>query len=141
MRYLIDTNVLVSALRSRRGASHAVLRRVILGELTIVMHPKLLWEYRDVLGRQEIAATLTLSPQEVESLLAYLVHIASEVNVRYLWRPNLRDEGDSFVIEIALAVAPCAVVTHNTRDLSAGEPRFPDVALMTPQTLLQSLAG
>ncbi len=141
MRYLIDTNVLVSALRSRRGASHAVLRRVFLGELPIVMHPKLLWEYRDVLGRQEIAAALTLSPQEVESLLAYLVHIASEVNIRYLWRPNLRDEGDNFVIEIAVAAAPCTVVTYNTRDFSVGELRFPDVILMTPKTLLQRLPG
>ena len=50
MKYLFDTNVLIAALRSRRGASHALIRMALQGKLPIVMHYKLLTEYRDVLG-------------------------------------------------------------------------------------------
>jgi predicted nucleic acid-binding protein len=51
MRYLFDTNVLVAAFRSRTGASHALLRRALVGDLRLVVHHKLVHEYRDVLSR------------------------------------------------------------------------------------------
>ncbi|MBK8525450.1 MAG: PIN domain-containing protein [Betaproteobacteria bacterium] len=51
MRFLLDTNVVLSAFRSRLGASHALLRRALGGEIPLVMHYKLVSEYRDVLSR------------------------------------------------------------------------------------------
>jgi putative PIN family toxin of toxin-antitoxin system len=139
MRYLIDTNVLVSALLSKRGASHQILRRALSGELPIIMQHKLLWEYRDVTARPDLASRFALNADEVTRLIARIAHIAYEIPVRYLWRPNLRDEGDNFVLEIAVAAAPCTIVTHNIGDFRSGELRFPDLPILTPQALLVRL--
>ena len=139
MRYLLDTNVLVAALRSKNGASHIRLRRALQGDLPVVVHHKLVYEYRDVLSRQNILASTGLTWADIELVLAHLVAQASEVGVRYLWRPNLRDEGDNFVVEIAVAAAPCTIVTHNLADFARAELRFPQVPVCTPGQLLQSL--
>jgi hypothetical protein len=70
MKYLLDTNILVAALRSRRGASHELMRRVLQGKLPIVMHHKLLVEYRDVLSRPDILDGFIFSVDEIEKILA-----------------------------------------------------------------------
>lgn len=139
MRYLLDTNVLVAALRSRNGASNAIVRRALLGDLPLVVHQKLIYEYRDVLSRPDILAQMGLAWADIEVVLAHLVASADEVAVRYLWRPNLQDEGDNFVLEIAIAAWPCTIVTHNLKDFVRAELRFPHIALRTPGQLLQSL--
>lgn len=139
MRYLFDTNVVASAFRSSSGASSALLQRVLHGELALVVHPKLIYEYRDVLCRPEMLAASGATIQEVEIVLAQLVAKATEVDVRYLWRPNLRDEGDNFVLEIAVAAWPCTVVTHNITDFQRAELRFPHIVLITPGQLMKSL--
>lgn len=136
MRYLIDTCVLVSALRSKNGASHLVLQRVVDGQLPIVMHYKLLMEYWDVLTRPGMQAGLVHTENELERILAALVAIAEDVTVRYLWRPNLRDEQDNFILEVAIAAQPCTIVTHNVRDFVTGELRFPSVLIKRPQDVL-----
>ncbi len=139
MRYLLDTNVLVAALRSRNGASNAIVRRALLGDLPLVVHQKLVYEYRDVLSRPDILAQTGLAWADVEVVLAHLVASAHEVVVRYLWRPNLPDEGDNFIVEIAIAAWPCTIVTHNLKDFVRAELRFAHIALCTPGQLLQSL--
>lgn len=139
MRYLLDTNVLVAALRSKHGTSNAIVRRALLGDLPLVVHQKLVYEYRDVLSRPDILAQTGLAWAEIEVVLAHLVASADEVAVRYLWRPNLQDEGDNFVLEIAIAAWPCTIVTHNLKDFVHAQLRFPHIALCTPGQLLQSL--
>jgi len=139
MKYLFDTNVLIAALRSRRGASHALIRMALQGKLPIVMHYKLLTEYRDVLGRAETINALAFSWEDIEKILARMVAEAEDVRVDYLWRPNLKDEGDNFIMEIAVAAPPCTIVTHNVRDFIAGELRFHEVWIKTPQQILVEL--
>lgn len=139
MRYLIDTNVLVAALRSRSGASNALLRLALQGHLPLVVHQKLVYEYRDVLGRPASLAGTGITVTEAETVLAHLVAVAEEIEVRYLWRPNLRDEGDNFIVEIAMAAWPCTIVTHNIGDFSRAELRFPQIAVRTPGQLMQSI--
>jgi hypothetical protein len=63
--------------------------------------------------------------------------VAEEVTVRFLWRPNLLDEGDNFVVEIAVAAQPCTIVTHNVRDFHTGELQFPAVFVKRPQEIVQ----
>jgi predicted nucleic acid-binding protein len=70
---VLDTCVVVAALRSRNGASNAVLRLALLGELPAVCHYKLLAEYRDVLFRMVRREELALSRDQVERFLAALV--------------------------------------------------------------------
>ena len=139
MRYLLDTNVLVAAFRSRSGASNAIVHRALLGDLPLVVHQKLVYEYSDVLSRPDILAETELAWADVELVLAHLVASAHDVEVRYLWRPNLKDEADNFILEIAVAAWPCTIVTHNLKDFVRAELRFPQIALCTPGQLLQSL--
>lgn len=139
MRYLIDTCVLVSALRSSAGASHIVLKAVLDGTLPVLMHYKLLAEYRSVLFRPEQLSLFSQSEYELERLLAYLVAIAIESKVRYLWRPNLSDPGDDFVLEIAVSGQPATIVTHNIKDFKRGELYFPEVMIRTPQYIVREV--
>jgi predicted nucleic acid-binding protein len=139
MRYLFDTNVLVAAFRSSLGTSFALLQRVLHGELPLVVHPKLIYEYRDVLCRPEMLGASGITVQEAEVVLAQLVAKATEIDVRYLWRPNLHDEGDNFILEIAVAAWPCTIVTHNITDFQRAELRFPHIVLITPGQLMKSL--
>ena len=139
MNYLLDTNVLVAALRSRNGASNAIVQRVLMGDLPIVVHHKLVYEYRDVLCRPETLESTGLSWSEIELVLAHLVASAMEINVRYLWRPNLVDEADNFILEIAVAAWPCTIVTHNLKDFRNTQLRFPQISIITPGQLLNTL--
>ena len=138
MRYLLDTNVIVAALRSHTGASNALLRLALQGRLPLVLHHKLVYEYRDVLGRPACLADTSVTLADAEILLAHLQALADEIEVRYLWRPNLRDEGDNFIVEIAMAAWPCTIVTHNMADFARAELRFPQIAICTPGQLMQS---
>ena len=133
---MLDTCVVVSALRSRNGASNRVLRLALLGEIPAVCHYKLLPEYRDVLFRMVRRGELAFSRSQVERFLAALVTAAEEVEVRYLWRPNLQDEGDNFVYEAAFAASPATIVTHNSRDFRKPEIEWPGILAKTPQQVL-----
>mgnify|MGYP001823933969 CR=1 FL=1 len=138
MRYLIDTCVVLSALVSRRGASNALLRLVFEGTLPVVVHYELVAEYRDVLLREENRAATGLSVERVHRFLAGYVRAADEVPVQYLWRPNLPDEDDNFVMEIAIAASPCTIVTHNVRDFLHGERVFAEVKVARPLEILKT---
>ena len=139
MRYLLDTCLLVSALRSRHGASNQLLRLLFEGKLPVVIHYKLLAEYRAVLARMAHAGDLPFTPPQLERFLGAVVAVAEEVEVRYLLRPNLRDENDNFVFEIAFAASPCTIVTHNIRDFAKPELVWRGVEVKTPQRVLQEV--
>lgn len=140
MRYVLDTCVLVSALRSRNGAAHRILRLVFDGRLPVVCHYKLLAEYRDVLQQMARRRELVYSRQQIERFLGAFVGVAEEVEVRWLWRPNLRDEGDNFLYELAVAASPAAIVTHNVRDFRKPEIVWSGVLVKTPQQVLREVA-
>ena len=140
MRYVLDTCVVVSALRSRNGASNRVLRLALLGEIPAVCHYKLLSEYRDVLFRMVRRGELVFSRDQVERLLAAFVTAAQEVEVRFLWRPNLPDEADNFVYEAAFAASPATIVTHNLRDFRKPELRWSGVVVKTPRQVLSEVS-
>jgi len=140
VRYVLDTCVVVSASRSRNGASNRVLGLALLGEIPAVCHYKLLSEYRDVLFRMVRRGELVFSRDQVERLLAAFVTAAQEVEVRFLWRPNLPDEADNFVYEAAFAASPATIVTHNLRDFRKPEIRWPGVVVKTPRQVLSEVS-
>ena len=99
---VIDTNVLVAGLRSGGGASRAVVRRALGGRLQPLFGNALWMEYLDLLGRP-VWGNVTTADERHEGLAA-LARQARWVTVYYGWRPNLPDEGDNHLIELALAV-------------------------------------
>jgi putative PIN family toxin of toxin-antitoxin system len=137
MKYLLDTCIIISALRSKQGASHFLLRKAIMKELPTIMHFKLLAEYHDVLTRPNIISSLIYRHEEIEKILIGLINVAEEVNPHFLWRPNLKDEKDNFLIEIAVTSQPCTIITHNIKDFLQGELVFPSIFVKKPQEAIQ----
>lgn len=132
---VLDTNVFVSALRSGGGASRQVLRRILQGHAMPLFGNALWQEYQDLLGRD--VWTPVTTPEERLQVLAALAQAGRWVNVYYGWRPNLRDEGDNHLIELAVAGNAEAVVTHNVRDLTRGELAWPRLRIVTPAQFLE----
>ncbi len=134
---VLDTNVLVAGLRSRRGASFQVLSRVGTGAFEIVVSVPLVLEYEAVCLRQCTAMGLT--SEDVGDVIDYLCQVAKPQPIFFLWRPLLRDPKDDMVLELAVAAGCDAVVTHNIRDFKAAE-RL-GVRIQRPQALLRELEG
>ncbi len=100
------------------------------------MGAALLGEYEDVLGRSALFAKSRLSPAERSELLDIFLATCRWTRIYYGWRPNLRDEGDNHLVELAVAGGATHIVTHNLRDLTGMELRFPGLAVATPTQLL-----
>lgn len=135
IRLVIDTNVFVAGLRSGGGASREVLRRS-LGGLYQPLFGNALWlEYQDLLGRP-VWGDLTTREERLD-VLAALARQGRWATVYYGWRPNLPDEADNHLIELALAGGAEAIVTHNVRDLKRGELRLGGLRILTPAQCLE----
>ncbi|BAP89370.1 putative uncharacterized protein [Burkholderiales bacterium GJ-E10] len=132
---VIDTNVFVAGLRSEGGASREILRRALNGDLQPLFGNALWLEYQDLLGRPVWGEATTHA--ERRQVLAALARQGRWVTVYYGWRPNLPDEADNHLIELALAGSAVAVITHNVRDLRGGELRLGDLRVLTPAQCLE----
>jgi putative PIN family toxin of toxin-antitoxin system len=136
-RVVLDTNVFVAALKSEEGASRATLRLCLTRRCQPLLGVKLFTEYEDVLGRSGLFRESPLTPRERDELLDAFLSVCERVPVFYLWRPNLPDEGDNHLIELAMAGSAATLVTQNTRDFRGGELRFPQLAIETPAEFMQ----
>ncbi len=115
-RIVLDTNILVSALRNNLGPSFALVQVVRLGQVKMCCSPALFLEYEDVLLRPEQLNAIGLRAQDVEIVLADLASHILAVKTHYQWRPQLRDPSDEMVLEAAVNSSSCAIVTYNLRD-------------------------
>jgi putative PIN family toxin of toxin-antitoxin system len=133
---VLDTNVVVAALRSGGGASRRVIRGCLAGAYEPLFGPALLAEYEYAVLDPRLPESLADERQRQE-LLAAIASVGRWVNVYYLWRPNLRDETDNHLVELAVAGSAVAIVTHNVRDLKSGELVFPSLRVVTPAAFLK----
>ena len=107
------------------------------GQYDPVLGPALLAEYEDLLGRADLFADSVLSPKERSEVFDGFLSRCRWVEVFYAWRPNLPDEADNHLIELAVAAQTHAIVTRNLRDVSRGELKFPSLRVLTPEQCLE----
>ena len=138
-RIVVDTNVFIGAILSPAGENRQVLKACLLGRACPLMGAALFHEYEELLGRTTFMAKSPLTPRQRDTLFAAFLSVAEWIKVYFLWRPNLPDETDNHVIELALAGAAQTVVTHNLGDLQQGELRFPDLKIQSSRQFLATL--
>jgi putative PIN family toxin of toxin-antitoxin system len=136
-KIVVDTSVLVSALIGKKGASREVLRRCLKGEYEPQISNALFQEYEAVTSRRAIIERCPLTEREIRELLNAIYSVCTWTPVYYLWRPNLRDEGDNFLIELALAGNSEVIVTNNVKDLESAELNFEGLRILRPEQLLR----
>lgn len=129
---MVDTNVLVSAVLSPNGAAREVLRRCLTGHARPLLSNALFLEYEDVLAREELSAASSISSKDRAALLEAVLSICEWVSISFLWCPNLPDESDNHLIELAVAGNAESIITGNARDLVAGELVFDLIRIVTP---------
>jgi putative PIN family toxin of toxin-antitoxin system len=134
---VIDTNVLVASLLRGGGAARNVVRACLTRQYQPVLGPALLAEYEDVLGRRDLFVSSVLNLAEREEVFDGFLNRCRWVEVYYAWRPNLPDEGDNHLIELAIAAQADGIVTRNLRDLTRGELKFPALEILTPEYCLE----
>jgi putative PIN family toxin of toxin-antitoxin system len=135
LRAVLDSNVLVAALRSRAGASFRLLELLRDEKFEIAVSVPLVLEYEAVLIRH--ANDLGLSEANVRAILDFICSVAVRQSIYYLWRPQLRDPQDEFILELAVAGECRAIVTHNRRDF-LGVERL-GITILTPGQFLRQL--
>src|SRR4051794_16334724 len=96
-RIVLDTSVVVAALRSRQGASFRLISLLEQGRFEAAISVPLLFEYEDALVRHLDAGLYT--QREVDDFLDYLCQIAHRQSIFFLWRPYLPDAKDDMVLE------------------------------------------
>ena len=135
MSAVMDTNVIVAAMRSRRGASFEIVRRLRLGEWTTVLSNHLLFEYEEVLKRQ--APELGLSLEDVDELLNAVCARAEECLLSHAWQPILSDPDDEPLVQLAVESDAFRIVSHNVRHLLPATSL--GVELLRPREFLDKL--
>ena len=136
-KIVIDTNVFISALRSRRGASYRLFMLLDRGDFEINMSVPLVVEYEDEAKR--IAREIGLAYGDINDILDYICSVARKRVIHFLWRPFLKDPQDDHVLELAVEAGCDFIVTHNVRDFS-GSQQF-GVRVVTPREFLRVIGG
>ena len=134
---VIDTSVFISALIGTRGPGREVLRRCLKGDYDPIISNALYLEYEEVSKRKRILDACPLSGKEIRDLFHAFYGVCTWVPIYYLWRPNSVDEGDNFLIELALAGNASHIVTNNIGDLQNTELKFPSLSIVKPEELLR----
>ena len=132
---VIDTCVFISALRSRNGASFKLLSLVDSQKFTFFLSVPLVLEYESVAKRMSRGLGLTHS--DIEDIIDYLCTVGNHRKIHFLWRPNLKDPGDDFVLELAVESVCDYIVTHNIKDFKNAM-NF-KIQAITPQELLRKI--
>lgn len=124
MSHVIDTNVLIAAIRSPAGASARLLHMALTGRMTVLASVPLFVEYESVATRVEHLHAASVRREEVINLLDALASVIVPVEIHYLWRPQLRDPADDMVLEAAVNGRAQTIVSFNAPDFLPATERF-----------------
>ncbi len=132
-KVVFDTNILVAALKSRKGASFKLLSLVGTGKFELSISVPLIIEYEDVLKRKALG--VVLSEKQIDEILDYICTVADKRSIFYLWRPYLKDPKDDMVLELAVESECDFIITYNIRHFEGIE-KF-NIKAVTPVEFLK----
>lgn len=138
MKLVIDTDVIVAAMRSPSGASAALLVMLLKKQATMLLSVAMALEYESVCMRAEHRLAADVGGEEVQNLLHSIVDIIEPVEVHYHWRPQLSDAADEMVLEAAVNGEANAIVTFNGKDFGDAPKRF-GIEVLTPAEALRRI--
>ncbi len=130
-KIVLDTNVIVSALRSQVGASNKLMTYIGTEKFTSCISVPLVLEYEEVLRR----LLSGVGKSKIEQYVDYICYASERVQIHFLWRPYLKDPDDDMLLELAVAAHANYIVTYNISDF-VGIDKF-NIEAITPQQLLR----
>lgn len=133
LQIILDTNVLVAAFRSKRGAANLLLDKLNDDRWLVNLSTALLLEYEDVLKRPEMNEFI--SDSNVDIFLDGLCTISELSEIYYLWRLLAKDPNDAFILELGVRINADFIITYNKKDFPAAVDF--DIKLVTPKEFLQ----
>jgi putative PIN family toxin of toxin-antitoxin system len=139
-RIVIDTNIFLGACLGQ-GAAHHVVAACLRGQYQPLMGAALFAEYEDVMGRAELFESCRLSLAERDELLDIFLATCAWTRIYFAWRPNLPDESDNHLVELAVAGSARFIVTRNLRDVARMELKFPELRVVSPEDFFKEIAS
>lgn len=139
IKVVVDTNVLVAGLIGAKGSNREVFRLCLQQELQPYVGIALYMEYCDLLNRKNIQALCNQTSVSLQKFLDGFANICKPATARYLWRPNLKDEADNHLIELAIAAQAKYIITNNTNDFAHAELKRLGYEVIKPEDLLRLL--
>ncbi|MBE0515731.1 putative toxin-antitoxin system toxin component, PIN family [Sulfurimonas sp.] len=138
MKIVIDTSVWIAALIKKDSKARELLRLVFQTKLYPQMSEALFREYEDVMKRKKIQNLTPLSVLEQNELFEAYLSTCKWNEIYYMWRPNLKDENDNFVVELAVASGAEAIITYNVKDFKNAELIFKH-RIITPEDFIKEM--
>lgn len=138
MIWVIDTDVVVAAIRSRTGASAEVVRLALQGDVRIALSVAIMLEYESVTTRTEHVVASALSVEEILNVIDALAAVSVTVEPHFRWRPQLHDPGDEMILEAAVNAGASTIITFNRKDFGKAAAKF-GIEIMLPSQALESL--
>jgi predicted nucleic acid-binding protein len=137
---VMDTDALVAAVRSDRGASRVLLTAALEQRYAVLASVPLMLQYESVLTRSEHSIAAAVSEEDVQVLLDAIALVATPVRVSSLWRPMLPDPDDDLVLETAVNAHAESVITSNRRHFEPAVARF-GIEILAPGEAVRRLEG
>jgi putative PIN family toxin of toxin-antitoxin system len=140
MKVILDTNVVLTALRSKNGLSRKWLQAALTGKIDMLVSIPLFLEYEEVLKRPEQLTATGLTVELVNEFLNGLSNVIIPVEISYLWRPQLSDPKDEMVLEAAVNGQADWLITYNVKDFAKAA-RYFSINVGTPHAAWAFLSG
>ena len=134
---VLDTNIFIGALQKGDGVNRKILELCFLDQLKPIMGEALYFEYQDVISRDSLFENCSLEPTTRQDFFDDYCSICKWIDIHYRWRPNLKDEADNHIIELAMASGAADIVSWNKRDFNNSDLLMPSLDIVTPVELIR----
>lgn len=138
MRLVFDTDVVVAAMRSPKGASAALILAALDARVTLLANVALILEYEAVCTRADQCVAAGIDTKRARQYVDALASLAEPVYSHFTWRPQLKDAADEMVLEAAVNGGAAAIVSFNHKDYAEVPKRF-GVRLLLPRQAIQEI--